>query len=164
MICARCKRPIICIPYTSRMRRGELVITHAICPRRMHKRGTKKARKLSRFARRGDRALTAARRPAFKDPMSYVKRDGSEVLHGDDWMDRTVEVMARDLFVCQGFRFLEKHEPHVVLVGDIHHIHARGNGSRNDLADNLAVVCRDAHRELDRRKMKFSRRGDGTRN
>lgn len=121
---------------------------HPACPRRKHKRGHKKAMRLLRHDADHRRAAVMG----YKDPTSRVLPDGREILKGDDWIDRVVLLAIRAFQMCQGNLFIDGHGPHELIGGDPHHIIPRSKG-RDDRLFNLAYVCREAHRLLDRRQV-----------
>lgn len=97
----------------------------------------------------------------YTDPKSFVRPDGTEVLKGEDWKRRKLELWAR----CGGR--CEKQSPWKVWpwsgpamerctadADDPHHVILRSKG-RDDRLENLLALCRNCHRQLDRRKTRF---------
>ncbi len=106
----------------------------------------------------------------YTHPKSYVRADGSEVLHGKDWTKRKKELWVRcggrcEQIVVNGvsIRYLsdrnwipqkercrsEAHDPH--------HIIPRSK-RRDDRLSNLMALCRLHHELLDKRKVRWSKR------
>ena len=83
-----------------------------------------------------DAKLKAER--GYVDPKSYVRNDGSEVLHGRDWTARKKELWER----CNGRCYYCRQE-----AVDAHHLVKRSEG-RDDRLQNLIGLCREHHRQM----------------
>ena len=100
------------------------------------------------------------RKLGYTDPKSIVRFDGSEMLHGKDWALRKQELWERCGDRCE--------YPVAVAIGeyvrcgalaqDPHHI-IRRSVKRDDRLSNLQALCRDHHSLLDKRKVRWSRKG-----
>ena len=92
-------------------------------------------------------------RRGYTDPRSFVRLDGSEVLHRVDWLKRKQELGERSGGRCEymdevGFRC-------VWDADDPHHIIPRSK-KRDDRLSNLVALCRGCHRALDRRQVRWT--------
>lgn len=104
-----------------------------------------------------DVEATQARK--FKNKRSRVLKDGREILYGKDWEARKRELWERCGGQCEcrvtrtanslGDTFSFRCGKGAV---DPHHIIPRSKG-RDDRLENLGGVCRQHHRELDKRKI-----------
>jgi hypothetical protein len=86
----------------------------------------------------------------YTDPRSFVRLDGSEVLHGKDWILRKQALGERSGGRCEwqvGVRCPKR-------ADDPHHIVPR-SVRRDDRLSNLMALCRYHHDELDNRKVKW---------
>lgn len=106
-----------------------------------------------------DEALKRER--GYKDRKSFVRNDGTEVLHGKDWTRRKKELWERAKGQCEAKleltlncneqRVMESSKRCVNPGDDPHHIVPRWP-KRDDRLDNLLLLCRYHHSLLDRRK------------
>src|SRR5579885_25140 len=87
----------------------------------------------------------AKRRLGYTNPLSFVRRDGSEVLRGEDWARRMRELGERSGGKCEVQRCIYR-------AVDAHHIVMRSR-KRDDRLANLLDVCRSCHRSLDGRRI-----------
>jgi len=110
-----------------------------------------------RGSRDRDGALKAAR--GYSDPSSFVRRDGSEVLKGADWLKRRLELIDRSCGRCEREKILGR--PHAAVCSgygrDPHHIRRRSKG-RDDRLSNLAYLSGWCHDAEDERKPRWSKR------
>jgi hypothetical protein len=86
----------------------------------------------------------------YTDPKSFVRTDGSEVLHGEDWKKRKQELWFRCGGQCE-YIYPNKARCRGDCV-DPHHIKPRWP-VRDDRLDNLLGLCREHHKLLDKRKI-----------
>jgi hypothetical protein len=103
---------------------------------------------------KADRQATAARH--FKDPGSFVFKDGRERLAGKDWEARKLELWER----CRGFcEWQNEYQAWACAhpAADPHH-KIRRSVSRDDRLDNLLALCRFHHNLLDERKPRWTKR------
>ena len=85
--------------------------------------------------------------------------DGREIASGYQWEKRKKEVRERARYWCQGHEIVEGHPSHWLgEFGDVHHLIPRSKG-RDDRAENLVYICRFLHSEIDKRKVKWSKKG-----
>lgn len=101
-------------------------------------------------------------RRGYTDPRSYVRRDGSEVLKGEDWQRRVAELAERSGGRCEE-EIVRADNPRMPLwcinvARDPHHKIKRSL-YRDDRLTNLAHLCGWHHDEKDGRKPRFSARG-----
>lgn len=103
---------------------------------------------------------TAARH--FISPKSYVTKDGREVLYEEDWELRKGELWERSGGKCE---FTELQVGPDLYMGcrseaaDPHHI-VRRSVKRDDRLSNLQALCRFHHDLLDKRKVRWNKRGE----
>jgi len=105
-----------------------------------------------------DEALKAQR--GYTDPSTYVRRDGSEKLVGEDWRRRVEELRERSGGRCEK-RFFLPDSPRVLLrcsreARDPHH-RVKRSTRRDDRLSNLEALCAAHHDELDPRKVRSDR-------
>jgi len=97
------------------------------------------------------------RERGYTDPKSYVRNDGSEVLHGKDWAWRKSELWERGTGKCE-FHLMGIIKSSGVVcnnrMDDPHHVKPRSRG-RDDRLSNLVGLCRKHHAMLDNRKTRF---------
>ena len=91
---------------------------------------------------------------SYTDPDSFVRDNGSEVLKGDDWRERKLELHRRSQGRCERFTVL--HKAHDAFCygegGEPHHIVPRWP-TRDDRLSNLADLSHACHRAEDERKI-----------
>ena len=118
---------------------------------------------LDPFARKKNPQLKAMR--GYTDKKSFVRNDGSEVLHGKDWDKRKWELGERCLGHCEYVPYRQEWIQGIgwlyaginrcpMPADDPHHIKPRSKG-RDDRLSNLQALCRYHHDLLDRRKPKW---------
>jgi hypothetical protein len=92
------------------------------------------------------RDIEATTKRHFKNPNSFVFKDGREWLEGADWDDRRFELLQR----CRGICEYLIQDDHRCLreAADPHHKILRSI-ARDDRLSNLMAVCRHHHRVLD---------------
>lgn len=123
----------------------------------------RKCGRLGHVIRRGmgsrDRDEDLKRTRGYTDPSSYVRRDGSEKLVGEDWRARKAELWYRSGGLCEansgefgGFDRCCK--PAI----DPHHL-TRRSVRRDDRLTNLQALCRFHHDLLDPRNTRWSKAG-----
>jgi hypothetical protein len=104
---------------------------------------------------KADRALTEAAH--FKDPKSWVAKDGREILFGDDWNSRRFELLKRCGGRCE---YMIQQFPHPVRcnreAADPHHLTLRSI-LRDDRLEHLQALCRHHHLIEDARQRKEKR-------
>jgi predicted restriction endonuclease len=88
----------------------------------------------------------------FRDPRSYVRNDGSEVLYQADWTVRKHDVWERGSGRCEYMVGAERCRSE---MQDPHHIVPRSKG-RDDRMGNLIGLCRLHHDLFDRRKLQWT--------
>ena len=92
----------------------------------------------------------------FKDPGSFVFKDGREWLEGDDWDERRFELLQRSRGQCE-YTVSSAMDGHVSRcrrdAEDPHHRILRSI-RRDDRMSNLLAVCRHHHRILDAEQRK----------
>jgi hypothetical protein len=93
----------------------------------------------------------------YTDPRSFVRNDGSEVLYGEDWVARKLEIWARGNGKCERIVDPIAEERCRNEMHDPHHIRKRSKG-RDDRASNLIGLCRMHHDLLDERKPRWTKR------
>ena len=107
-----------------------------------------------RNCRPADRDEAEKQRRGYTNPRSFVRLDGSEVLHGIDWIERVCAVQERANNQCEATN-------HAELCGrlgsDAHHVIPRSRG-RDDRMSNLLWLSRFCHIAEDPRKVKWSRK------
>lgn len=90
----------------------------------------------------------------YTDPKSFVRLDGSEVLHNEDWVKRKLELHERSGGFCERVKILG--EPHVRMCSmhgeEPHHIKPRWP-KRDDRLENLANLSHACHWAEDERKI-----------
>lgn len=97
-----------------------------------------------------DRQITEARR--FKDPRSYVTKDGREVLYEEDWQERKYELLLRARGQCE---YIMANDERCLREGiDPHHRVLRST-RRNDALKALQLLCRHHHRMVDAEQRKI---------
>lgn len=99
-------------------------------------------------------------RRGYTDPRSFVRRDGSEVLHGVDWIRRKQELGERsggrcEQEVCPAGPSDAPMERCKSQADDPHHKVPRSK-KRDDRLSNLEHLCRWHHDLLDRRKPRWT--------
>lgn len=90
----------------------------------------------------------------YTNDRSYVRRDGSERLHGEDWDNRKTEVWRRSDGACEMISVMKReHDEH--CSGDMHHPHhiIQRSVRRDDSLSNLAGLSIACHRAVDQRKV-----------
>ena len=87
---------------------------------------------------KADLERTAARK--FKDPDSFVFKDGREFLRGDDWEDRKFELLTRARGICE-------HESGCRREGEHPHHRIKRSLAHDDRLTNLVLLCVKHHRE-----------------
>lgn len=100
-----------------------------------------------------DVQATAAKR--FKDPGSFVFKDGREWLEGKDWDERRFELLQRSRGQCEFWYDAGDEYAHRCTrdAQDPHHRILRSI-RRDDRLSNLLAVCRMHHEQLDREQRK----------
>lgn len=103
---------------------------------------------------KADVAATAARK--FKDPGSFVFKDGREFLKGDDWEDRKFELLKRCHGQCE-YLIPVQQQSHPIRctreAADPHHNVLR-SVKRDDRLDALTALCRHHHKIVDAEQRK----------
>ncbi len=104
--------------------------------------------------------VQATARRKFRDPKSYVSKDGREVLFNEDWDERRFELLQRSRGQCEYMIHMvdeagvdcgttrclrEAMDPHHLILRSIR---------RDDRLPNLLAVCRHHHQVLDREQRK----------
>lgn len=119
----------------------------------------KPVRVKGRGCRVSDRDEVAKKRLGYTNPKSFVRRDGSEVLHEEDWRARVLQVAMRSLGACERLGILgRQHEPGCDgRGGQPHHIKKRWP-RRDDRMSNLADLSDACHKAEDPRKTRFAGR------
>lgn len=79
----------------------------------------------------------------YSDPKTFVRDDGSEVLHGEDWKQRKEELWHRSEYRCEVRSPLrcQKEAVHP------HHLEKR-SVYRDDRMENLLAVCAFHHEKF----------------
>jgi hypothetical protein len=100
-------------------------------------------------------------RRGYTDPSSYVQRDGSEKLVGEDWRRRVEELRERSGGRCER-RYTTPDAPRMVFrccmeARDPHH-KVKRSIRRDDRLSNLEALCPAHHDEEDGRKVKWTQR------
>jgi len=124
------------------------------------------AKKKGLGCRIGDRDLVAMALRDFKDPSSYIRRsDGGEVLHGQDWRDRKVELRDRAGGRCEyeapwkiwplGGPALERCVRDGMVPAHIEPRHPR----RDDRMSNLKLYCFEHDRLTEKQNWRRIRSG-----
>ena len=113
------------------------------------------------------------RQRGYTDPKSYVRNDGSEVLHRKDWQFRVAELWQRCRGVCEQScaEILYQNAAGVISrevrcrvpAQEPHHI-IRRSKARDDRLQNLQALCHFHHSLLDRRKPRWTKRELKTQN
>lgn len=104
---------------------------------------------------KADREKTIAQ--MYLDPASFMRAAGSEVLYGEDWKRRKVELRERCNGKCEYYRdSTGLFEQCQVEAADPHHVIPRSKG-RDDRLSNLQALCRFHHDLLDKRKPRWSK-------
>lgn len=106
------------------------------------------------------RDSAAKERLGYKNPSSFVRLDGSEVLKGEDWRKRVEELRQRSGGRCEhigkhsniGMQFKRRC---VVPARDPHHKIKRSR-RRDDRLSNLEHLCGFHHDLEDERKTRFT--------
>lgn len=114
-----------------------------------------KAKRLrGRNARISDRWPEEKARRKYTNERSYVRRDGSERLHGEDWDKRKQELFDRSDGACE-MQTVMKREHAEGCWGDMHHPHhiIQRSVRRDDRLANLAGLSRACHKAVDPRKV-----------
>ena len=128
------------------------------CGRRMPKVGglrfAKPVRLKGRNLRTSDRDEAEKERRGYVNPRSYVRKDGSERLYGEDWDKRKEELFRRSDGACE-MRDVMKREHAEHCSGDAHHPHhiILRSLRRDDRLTNLAGLSWACHKLVDRRKI-----------
>lgn len=105
------------------------------------------------------RDSAAKERLKYTNPDSFVRRDGSEVLKGEDWEKRKEELAQRSEGICE-YSVMVNGIPMpicTVKARDPHHI-VRRSVRRDDRLSNLIHLCGPHHDLEDERKPKWTRR------
>lgn len=96
----------------------------------------------------------------YTDAKSFVRPTGEEVLFGEDWRRRKMELQERSAGLCERWSIL--HKPHVVLCRtegeEPHHIIPRRDG-RDDRLKNLANLSHFCHLAEDERVPRWTKNG-----
>ena len=93
-------------------------------------------------------------RRGYTNPRSFVRLDGSEVLHGIDWKERAFRLRQRSNNQCEA----KIHDDLCNRLGsDAHHIIPRSR-RRDDRMSNLLWLSRACHLAEDPRKVRWSRK------
>ena len=110
-----------------------------------------------RNCRPADRDEAEKQRRGYTNPRSYVRLDGSEVLHGEDWRARVEELRNLANYKCQRYAKLGREHGDGCTGWGIepHHI-IRRSVRRNDQMSNLALLSHSCHLAEDPRKVKWS--------
>jgi hypothetical protein len=97
-------------------------------------------------------------RRGYTNPGSYVRRDGSEVLKGNDWKQRVWQLKTRSGGNCERFSILGKgHVSECSMTGiHPHHIIKRST-RRDDRLSNLAWLSGVCHAAEDPRQPQWSK-------
>jgi hypothetical protein len=100
-------------------------------------------------------------RRGYTDPSSYVRRDGSEKLVGEDWRRRVEELSERSGGRCER-EGVNPDQPRLFLrcsrkARDPHH-KVKRSVRRDDRLSNLEALCEFHHDELDPRKPRWTQR------
>jgi hypothetical protein len=145
------------------LRRAESMV------RRLRKQLRKsKQERLGHTKRRGmgcrDRDEDLKRQRGYTNSSSYVRRDGSEKLVGEDWKRRTEELRQRSGGLCEIVigEGAGKAIPGIVgtacvnAARDPHHV-IRRSVRRDDRLTNLIDICGPHHDMLDPRKPKWTK-------
>lgn len=124
-----------------------------------------KAERIGTVIRKGrgcrDRDEELKARRGYTNPSSYVRRDGSEVLKGEDWKKRVEELRERSGGRCE-HQEPTPDNPRIthrcsMPSRDPHHKIKR-SVRRDDRLTNLEDLCRPHHDERDERKPRWSRK------
>ena len=96
-------------------------------------------------------------RRGYTNPKSFVRNYGSEVLKGEDWKRRKLELLKRSAGMCERSVVIGK--PHASFCygkgGQPHHIKPR-HPHRDDRLSNLANLSHACHKAEDpRRRPRF---------
>lgn len=97
-----------------------------------------------------DVQATAAKR--FKDPRSFVWKDGREQLYEADWQDRKYELLLRARGQCE---YLTAGDQRCQREGTEPHHRILRSTLRDDRLNRLQLVCNFHHRALDREQRKI---------
>jgi hypothetical protein len=104
-----------------------------------------------------DEELKAKR--GYTDPSTYVRRDGSEKLVGEDWKKRVLELRQRSGGICEARTIYQDDNYRCQAPAtDPHHV-IRRSVRRDDRLSNLRHLCRFHHDDLDQRKPRWAKRG-----
>jgi len=108
-----------------------------------------------------DRDEELKQKRGYTNPSTYVRRDGSEKLVGEDWKKRKEELRERSGDRCER-EFTLPDNPRVMLrcvndANDAHH-KIRRSLRRDDRLSNLEDLCRPHHDEENERKPRWTRR------
>jgi hypothetical protein len=95
------------------------------------------------------------------NPSTYVRRDGSEKLVGEDWARRVEELRQRSGGRCERF-YATPDSPRIKFrcsqeARDPHH-KVKRSVKRDDRLSNLEALCAFHHDEEDERKTKWTKR------
>lgn len=95
-------------------------------------------------------------RRGYRDPKSFVRNDGSEVLFRKDWEVRKIELYMRSNGWCERWTVLHRHHaPGCRKEGqEPHHIKKRWP-KRDDRLENLANLSHACHAAEDNRKPRW---------
>jgi hypothetical protein len=88
----------------------------------------------------------------YTNAKSFVREDGSEVLHKEDWKKRKHELWFRCGGQCE-YVYPNSNARCRADCQDAHHIKPRWP-VRNDELKNLMGICREHHNLLDKRKIR----------
>jgi 5-methylcytosine-specific restriction endonuclease McrA len=86
--------------------------------------------------------IQATMKAGFLDKRSYVRMDGREVIHGEDWKPRREALLKRDGSRCQNCKvYVTIDRMHA------HHVVPRGSAGvdRDDRLSNLTTLCWRCH-------------------
>jgi hypothetical protein len=89
----------------------------------------------------------------YVHPRTAVRKDGSEVLFGVDWIKRKQELWLRSDGMCENP--MENGRPCCSLARDPHHVERRSQ-FRDDRLENLLAVCGPCHDILDGRDARWT--------
>ena len=106
---------------------------------------------------KADRLATKARN--FQHPKSYVTKDGRDILHGEDWINRKRELWRRCKTRCE---YIYESGRRCVAMGQIpaHIIPRKDITQRDDRMSNLMCYCVEHDRETEGQNWRRTRFGE----